>query len=220
MPELSEVQRGELLFYNGRLSHDAWMSCHSCHTDGHSNGQLSDNFSDKSFGAPKRVLSLLGKAGTEPFAWNGGSRDYSEQIKKSITLTMQGDDDPAERDVSALAAYLAQLESPPPLDIAQGNREESAVARGAAVFESQNCAKCHQPPLYTTPGVYDVGLRDKQGNTHFNPPSLRGVGQRGPYFHDGSAATLREVFELHGHQLQDDLTAQQLADLVAFLRSL
>ena len=68
--------------------------------------------------------------------------------------------------------------------------------------------------------MYDVGLKDKQGNTEFNPPPLVGVGQRGPYFHDGSAATLRDVFETHGHQLKDDLSEQQLADLLAFLRSL
>ena len=49
------------------------MSCHSCHTDGHTNGQLNDNLSDfKTFGAPKRVLSLLGKRDTMPLAWNGG----------------------------------------------------------------------------------------------------------------------------------------------------
>ena len=37
-PQLSLADHGERLFYNGRLSHDGWMSCHSCHTDGHSNG--------------------------------------------------------------------------------------------------------------------------------------------------------------------------------------
>jgi YVTN family beta-propeller protein len=219
-PELTEVQRGELLFYSGRLSHDSWMSCNSCHSDGHTNGQLSDNFSDRSFGAPKSVLSLLGRSGTEPFAWNGSASDYAEQITKSITLTMQGNDEPPPRDVAALAAFLKQLPSPPSVDEARGTRNDAAVARGAAIFESQNCARCHKPPSFTTPGTYDVGLKDKQGNTHFNPPSLLGVGQRGPYFHDGSAASLRDVFELHGHQLQDALSDEQLADLLAFLRSL
>jgi len=47
--ELSKQDRGELLFFDARLSHDSWMSCHSCHTNGHSNGLLNDNFSDASF---------------------------------------------------------------------------------------------------------------------------------------------------------------------------
>ncbi|MEQ8788277.1 MAG: cytochrome c peroxidase [Pirellulaceae bacterium] len=218
--ELTEVERGELLFYDARLSHDSWMSCNSCHTDGHTNGLLSDNLSDKSFGAPKRVLSLLGRAGTEPFAWNGSSADYGEQIRKSISLTMQGDETPADRNVEALAAFLATLEPPPSIDDARGTRDEKAVRRGQAVFKAQNCNRCHQAPNYTSPELYDVGLTDKEGNKEFNPPTLRGVGQRGPYFHDASAASLRDVFEIHGHQLQSDLSDRQLSDLLAFLRSL
>ena len=36
-PELTAVDRGERLFASARLSHDGWMSCQSCHTDGHTN---------------------------------------------------------------------------------------------------------------------------------------------------------------------------------------
>ncbi|HKB37067.1 MAG TPA: hypothetical protein VKD72_11475, partial [Gemmataceae bacterium] len=61
---------------------------------------------------------------------------------------------------------------------------------------------------------------DEVGNTHFNPPSLRGVSQGGPYFHDGRAATLDEVFTRHRHQLRAALTGGDLQDLLAFLRTL
>ena len=47
---LTLAEKGELLFHDGRLSHDSWMSCNSCHTNGHTNGMLNDNFSDGSFG--------------------------------------------------------------------------------------------------------------------------------------------------------------------------
>ena len=60
-PELSLAQQGELLFYDARLSHDGWMSCHSCHTDGHANGQMNDNFSDRSFGAAEARAVALGR---------------------------------------------------------------------------------------------------------------------------------------------------------------
>ena len=48
-PELTAVDRGERLFSSARLSHDGWMSCQSCHTDGHSNGLLSDTLGDGSY---------------------------------------------------------------------------------------------------------------------------------------------------------------------------
>jgi YVTN family beta-propeller protein len=83
-PKLSPPQSGEMLFYDSRLSHDGWMSCHSCHTDGHSNGQLNDNLSDGSFGESKRVLSLLGVSETGPWAWNGQVKTLEEQVTSSI----------------------------------------------------------------------------------------------------------------------------------------
>jgi len=61
---------------------------------------------------------------------------------------------------------------------------------------------------------------DEVGGRLFNPPSLRGVSQGGPYFHDGRAATLDEVFLKHRHQLRGDPSAGELQDLVAFLKSL
>lgn len=218
--QLTTADRGELLFFDGRLSHDSWMSCQSCHTDGHTNGLLNDNFSDKSFGAPKRVLSLLGKADTAPFAWNASAQDFSQQIRKSIEVTMQADQAPSNRVIAQLAAYLETLKPPPPIDLARGERDQAAVTRGRAVFESMRCNSCHAPPAYTTPKTYDVGLTDQEGNTRFNPPSLRGVSQRGPYFHDGRAKSLEDVFHDYGHKLRGSPSDQELADLIAFLRSL
>lgn len=220
LADLSLTDRGELLFFDARLSHDSWMSCHSCHTDGHTNGLLNDNFSDQSFGAPKRVLSLLGKADTAPFAWNGAIENFSEQIRKSISDTMQSDNAPSEQQVAALDAFLGSLEPPPPIDLARGERDHVAVARGKTLFASMRCATCHAPPAYTTAKTYNVGLTDKQGNTRFNPPSLRGVGQRGPYFHDGSAKSLEDVFRKHRHRLRGEPADEELSDLIAFLRSL
>jgi cytochrome c peroxidase len=82
------------------------------------------------------------------------------------------------------------------------------------------CTNCHQPPVFTTPDTYDVGLGDKLGNSKFNPPTLLGVGQRGPYFHDNRAITLEEVFLKHKHQLERNLSTDELKDLLSFLRSL
>ena len=106
--ELSKQDRGELLFFDARLSHDSWMSCHSCHTDGHTNGLLVDNLGDESFGSPKRVLTLLGVRNTAPWAWNGKIEKLSVQTQKSIIATMQGKT-PNPEQVQALTEYLQQL---------------------------------------------------------------------------------------------------------------
>jgi YVTN family beta-propeller protein len=217
--ELSLEERGELLFYDARLAHDGWFSCHSCHTDGHTNGLLNDNLGDNSFGAPKRVLSLLGVRDTGPWAWNGSIGDLESQIRKSIETTLRGPK-PSEAQVQALTAYLRTLSPPPSAARLTGEVDEKAVRRGREVFQQQACGNCHAPPEYTSPKTYNVGLTDEVGNKSFNPPSLRGVSQGGPFFHDNRARSLEEVFTRYQHQLKGELSKQELDDLLAFLRSL
>jgi cytochrome c peroxidase len=59
----------------------------------------------------------------------------------------------------------------------------------------------------------------------FNSPSLLGVAYSGPYFHDGSSHTLEDVAARHRlgdapATIESSLTAQQLSDLLAFVRSI
>jgi cytochrome c peroxidase len=196
------------------------MSCQSCHTDGHANGQMNDNFSDRSFGAPKRVLSLLGVKDTLPLAWNGQVQTLTRQIHNSVENTMQREETLPAEQIQAIAAYVKSLELPPPLDALRGTQDAAAIERGRLVFEKHDCARCHAPPTYTTPEAYDVGLKDAQGVTEFNPPSLRGLSHRGPYFHDNRAATLESVFQKHGHPSGAEYSESDVMDLAAFLRSL
>ncbi len=223
-PELTEADKGELLFFNAKLSHDGWMSCNSCHTEGHTNGMVNDNFSDKSFGAPKRVFSLLGKSGTAPFAWNGQAKDLEQQIQNSLRITMQMDDEPTPEQLKQIAKFVSTLQRPPSIDVARGSVDTQAIQRGKQVFMQSNCHNCHAPPTYTTKELFDVGLTDKEGNTVFNPPSLIGVGQRVHFFHDNSAKTLESVFTKHGHPAGEfggnELNDDQVRDLVQFLKSL
>ena len=51
-------------------------------------------------------------------------------------------------------------------------------------------------------------------------PILRGLAARAPYFHNGAGATLQEVAAFYNLRFQMGLTAQEQADLVAFLKSL
>jgi len=214
-PELTAVDRGERLFYDARLSHDGWLSCHSCHGDGHTSGGNSDTLGDGGFGAPKRIPSLLGVGRTGPWGWLGGMQRLDDQVRQSITSSMQGAK-PSEAIVADLVAYIQNLEVPAP--VATG--DIASVERGRELFRKRGCAKCHEPPLYTTPGTYDVGIADEVGNKRFNPPSLLGVGHRDLHLHDGRSHSLEDLFLKHGHPRNSEFSPRDITDLVAFLRSL
>ena len=217
--ELTAVERGEVLFHDARLSHDGWMSCHSCHTDGHTNGNLADTLGDGTYGTPKRILSLLGVGETGPWAWNGSMATLDAQVRKSIETTMHGGK-PSDVQVQDLTAYLKSLLPAPSRSRLLGKINEETVGRGKDLFAKQSCTTCHAPPTYTTAKTYDVGLADELGAKHFNPPSLRGISQGSPYFHDGRAASLELVFTKHRHQIKSELNKGELEDLLGFLRSL
>lgn len=51
-------------------------------------------------------------------------------------------------------------------------------------------------------------------------PILRGLASRAPYFHNGSATTLDDVVTFYDKRFTIGFTAQEKADLVAFLKSL
>jgi YVTN family beta-propeller protein len=218
-PEPTAADRGERLFYSAKLSHDGWMSCHTCHTGGHTNNLLSDTLGDGSYGAPKRVPSLLGVSATGPWTWTGSIARLEDQVRKSIATTMHGPK-PADSQVADLTAFLGSLAPPPPSVLGDGPVDSPAVVRGREVFQARNCASCHVPPEYTSPERYDVGLTDEVGNHEFNPPSLRGVGLRDALLHDGRARSLDEVFRKEQHPRGLVLTPQEIADLVAFLKTL
>ena len=211
---LTQADKGELLFYDATLSLRGWMSCHSCHSNGHSNGLLVDTLGDGNYGAPKRVPSLLGVGDSGPWAWNGSMSALEEQIHKSLRTTLHARDVSGEK-ISALATFLRTLQPPP---LPAGDSEVS-VRKGREVFADSGCQHCHAPPFYTTKSAPDVGLTDEVGNRQFNPPSLRGVGLRSSFFHDGRARSLREVFEVHRHPAKQ-ISPTEIADLIAFLSTL
>ncbi|AGA26709.1 cytochrome c peroxidase [Singulisphaera acidiphila DSM 18658] len=209
-------ERGERLFYDARLSRGGWMSCQSCHTDGHSNGLNVDTIGDGGYGAPKRVPSLFGTSRTGPWGWTGRNDRLDEQVHQSTVTTVQGVW-PTESEVAEMSAFLRTLSLPrtPPL----APSKAASARRGQTLFEAQ-CATCHAKPEYTSAQRYDVGLADEVGQSRFNPPSLRGVQYRAPLLHDGRAKTLDEVFRKYRHPQDTDWTAEEVTDILTFLESL
>jgi mono/diheme cytochrome c family protein len=126
-----------------------------------------------------------------------------------------------------LQAYELSLQAPTP---PSGSFDAAAAARGGAVFAGAGkCATCHAGALYTDANVRlhapaeiptdpEYALRSATKMWRTSP--LRGVWQHPPYFHDGSAATLDDVVERYNVAMNLNLTAQQKADLVQYLKSL
>jgi hypothetical protein len=54
----------------------------------------------------------------------------------------------------------------------------------------------------------------------FKVPGLRGLAARAPYFHNGMSPGLSDVVTFYNQRFAINLTAQQQADLVAFLSAL
>ena len=214
--KLTPAERGEKLFFDAKLSLDGWYSCHSCHLDGHTHGELNDNLGDETYGTPKRVPTLLGTSNTGPWGWLGNRTTLWEQVEKSIETTMRGKK-PEAKVVEALVAYLELFDASPPV-IPTGNK--AALGRGQAVFERLKCGKCHRPPTYTSVGTCDVGLKDETGQGSYNPPSLNGLQHRGRFLHDNSAATLSRALELHRPAAMKNLRGAERADLLKFLLSI
>jgi len=133
--------------------------------------------------------------------------------------------EPSEEDVAALTVFLDTLSRPPsPQRGADGDLDEAA-RRGRSVFDRAGCGDCHEPPLYTSDRVVDVGL-GSPGDRYrgFNPPSLLGVSQRVLLLHDGRESSLEDL--LRGSHSPSrvngsaELAEEEIRDLAAFLRSL
>jgi cytochrome c peroxidase len=219
----SAARQGEALFYDAERSHNHWFSCHTCHVAGHTCGLKFDTLNDDSYGNAKLTPSLRGVAHTGPWTWHGWQTDLGAAVEKSLTQTMFGPR-PTRVETRALLAFLQTLDHPPhPINHRKGVAR--AVERGRAIFQGKaRCARCHHGAFYTSVNNYDLKLEADGSPYHlWNPPSLRGVSDRGPFFHDGRAFDLKDL--LRNHHRPEKLGGQQLTaaerrDLIAFLNSL
>lgn len=143
-------------------------------------------------------------------------------------------------DLDALAAYVASLDAflPSPHRDDDGVATPDAIA-GEALFVQLACDGCHGGPGLTDsdfvgpadPLLHDVGTIGPASGQRLgmpllglDTPTLFELWNSPPYLHDGSAATLREVFTEHNaaqlHGATAALTEQELDQLVAYLLAL
>jgi cytochrome c peroxidase len=221
--QASLARKGEAIFHDAQRSFNQWYSCGSCHSEGHTGGGSFDTFNDGSYRTLKKTLSLRGIAQTGPWTWHGHRSDLKELIHDSMVKSMQGPE-PAAEDLEALTAYVASIPFAP-APKARDPKLAEAAKRGAKLFKSRGCDTCHPAPNYTAGKAFAVGLESAaDAYPGFNPPSLRGVGTRAPYLHDGRADTLEEVLGKHHSPSKltgkPDFTEAEMSEVVAFLRSL
>lgn len=118
---------------------------------------------------------------------------------------------------------------PLPLDI--GTSHVAAYEPDAHIRAALNELSTPDLPVYqvncsgaATEYTSDPGKALLTGNcsdlNRIKGPILRGLAARAPYFHNGAAATLEQVVAFYNQRFQMNLTAQQQADLAAFLKSL
>jgi len=121
--------------------------------------------------------------------------------------------------IDQLAAYMNSLDRShlerSPWRASDGQMTAEALA-GADVFNAMGCAGCHQPLTdYTdatvgAPTLHDVGtVRTSSGTrldqplTGLGTPTLLGLWNGAPYFHDGSASDLDAVLRVAGGRMYE-----------------
>ena len=224
--EPSLARRGEAMFYDAQRSLDGWYSCHSCHYDGGTNREPFDTHNDGTKFTYKTALPLYNLEKTAPWTWHGWQKDLHAALEKSLTSTMLGPK-PTEDDVRALIAFANTLEPPPNPNRGPDGSLSEAAKRGQAVFQSAkaNCAECHNGPLFTDGEIHDVGTgKPKDRYEGFNTPSLLGVYGKVRFLHDGRARSLEKLLRFSHNSAVvsggEELTAEEIRDLVAYLESL
>jgi mono/diheme cytochrome c family protein len=149
---------------------------------------------------------------TLPLTWHGEVDSVADEAILTATLRMGGTG-PSQAQALAIQSYVDWSRQPvrPPGDT-------ELVAQGEALFQRADvaCASCHVGEAGT-----DGLQHDLLGLTDVDTPTLRGIGATAPYFHDGSAATLRDVLERSRDGSMGNtgaLSDQEMAALEAYLK--
>jgi cytochrome c peroxidase len=169
--------------------------------------------------------------GPSPYDYNEQLRLFADQDIESLK-----EDDP-----DAFALYEKAVAD------AKAHPMNDSAKRGRDLFFGQkaNCTACHVGPNLADEKYHNLGVgmaaekpdlgrfevtKVEADKGAFKTPTIRNVEQTAPYMHDGSQQTLEEVVEWYnkgGHPnpyldkdvRKLDLTDQEKADLVAFMKA-
>jgi hypothetical protein len=160
---------------------------------------------------------------------NDGAHYPVAQRTRSFDKRPGGED----RITAKLAAlHFYQLAIPAPTPPA-GSYDAAMARSGQAIFNGKaRCATCHVPPLFVEPGwsmhtAAEIGIDDFQAarspdRRFYRTTPLRGLFSRakGGFYHDGRFADLGAVVNHYDAHLRLQLSPDEKAQLVQYLKSL
>jgi DNA-binding beta-propeller fold protein YncE len=211
-----------------RMSAEGYLSCATCHLDGGEDARVWDFSGRGEGLRNTTTLKGRGGTAQGPVHWSGNFdeiHDFENDIRLFFGGSgfMQDADFFAREDplgapkaglsigLDALAAYVSSLGRDSvrrsPFRAADGSMTVAGIA-GETIFQREGCATCHAPPEFTDSTANTLrnvgtlrlssGFRRGEVLTGIDTPTLRGIWASAPYFHDGSAATLADVFRVSG----------------------
>jgi cytochrome c553 len=208
------AQRGKALFRQGnnaQISMAGAMACSSCHAEGRADG-LSWRIEKHTLQTPVLAGRL---SGTHPFKWDGKDATLNDSVTNTVRRLGGGGFSGTQ--LADLTAFLDSLERP-----RAAVRPAELVDRGKEVFESgeTGCASCHSGDTFSDGKSHDLANDLDAVDT----PSLIGLAMSAPYYHDGSAATLRSALlgngTIHGMGSTKGLNDADMKALIAYLETL
>ncbi len=231
------LRRGERLFYTADFAFQGQFGCSNCHIDSTIDGLQWDLEPD---GFGKDIVdnrSLENLAGTEPFKWNGGNPDMPTECGPRTEKFFFRSQSFTQQQLTDLVTFVYALPYRPNRYRSSSGDLTPAQERGKAIFErtksksghpipdTNQCAYCHSGPKYTNQKQIDVGSgKPTDRSSVIDVPQLSNVAYSAPYLHDGSARSLEEIWTVFNpkdtHGVTNDLTKDELNDLVEYLKTL
>lgn len=234
---VNSIRRGERLFFTADYAFQGHFGCSNCHLDATIDGLQWDLEPD---GFGKDIVdnrSLENLAGTEPFKWNGGNPDMPTECGPRTEKYFFRSQSFTDRELTDLVTFVYSLPYRPNRFRLPNGELTPAQERGKAIFErttyknrkpipvSNQCATCHSGPKFTNQKQMDVGTgKPTDRSPIVDVPQLANVAYSGPYLHDGSARSLEEIWTVFNpkdtHGVSNDLTKDELNDLIEYLKTL
>lgn len=209
-----ETDQGRRLFYasNNPLmaTMGAGVSCATCHFDLRTDG-VTWTFERGPRQTPNLSVNLRDAV---PVGWAGNVATVADE-GFSTSQKLMGGQGLTPTHSRAIEKFLFSARA---IDTPFKNVQDPRVVRGQATFANVGCLSCHNGPSQTDNQVYSM-----LGLDRVKTRPLAGISASAPYFHDGSAATLRDVIERASRGemgLPFTLTDEQKEDLVVYLKSL
>jgi YVTN family beta-propeller protein len=231
------LRRGERIFYTARYSFQGHFSCANCHIDATFDGLQWDLEPD---GFGKDIVdnrSMEDLSGTEPFKWNGGNPNMATECGPRTEKFFYRSQSYDSSELAELVTFVLALPLRPNRYRLAGGELTAAQERGKAIFDritykdgrpipqENQCRFCHSGPKHTNLKLADVGSgKPTDRSPLVDVPHLTNVVYSAPYLHDGSARSLEEIWTIFNpkdtHGVTNDLTKDELNDMIEYLRTL